>query len=69
MLVVALEHARPRVLLVDTLPSLGDAFTAWARGAARDLLGGGGVVVQAGEPLLAPAGHTLDLRAPARAAA
>jgi FkbM family methyltransferase len=69
MLVVAFEHARPRALLVDALPDLGDAFTAWARAATRDLLAAGGVVVQAGEPLLAPAGVTLELRAPAAVAA
>jgi FkbM family methyltransferase len=68
-LVVAFEVVRPRLLLLDALPPLGDAFTAWARDAAHDLLAGGAAVVQAGEPLLAPAGATVALRAPVPAAA
>jgi ABC-type polysaccharide/polyol phosphate transport system ATPase subunit len=64
-LVVAFEEARPRVLLVDAFPAPSDAFTAWARTATRDLLARGGVLVQASEPLLAPAAVTLELRAPA----
>jgi ABC-type polysaccharide/polyol phosphate transport system ATPase subunit len=69
MLAVALAHVRPRVLLVDGLAPLSEAFAAWAHTETRALLAGGAVVVQAGEPPLVPAGAMLDLGAAARAAA